>query len=189
MVEHVAFAIAHFEHGGNDRFDHAADAPGEGRIVVDHGLGRFHRAAGFVPHDDDQRHAQFGNRIFDRSQRDGVDRVARIADDEQFAQAAAEEDFGRYAAVGTGNIGREGRLALRDLQPPLASHRGRGRYVVEEVAIALDQEIERLVGRQSGLAVDHGGKPRGDRGLSRSRTDPCRHGTSRSSRTGENIAS
>ena len=95
--------------------------------------------------------------IFNRAQRHGVDRVTSIADDEQFAQASAEKYLGRDSAVRTCDIGCKRRLSLRDLEPALASYEGSDRHIVQKVLIAFDQHFQRLVRRQSGLAVHHPG--------------------------------
>ena len=158
IVEHVAFLAADRKHRRNDRFDHLPDAAGIGGIVGDHGLRGRDGAAAFVAHHDDQRHAQFGHRIFDRPKCDGIDGVAGIADDEQFTQSASEQDLRRNPAVRTGDIGCKGCLTLGNFKPPFASHSGRSRNVVEEIAVAFDQQRKRLVGRKRGLALVNGGK-------------------------------
>ena len=85
--------------GRNDRLDHLADAAREPRVLLDHGNRRLHRAAGFMPHHDDQRHTQHGDGKLKTADCRGVERVPGIADDEELAQATAEQQFRRDAGV------------------------------------------------------------------------------------------
>jgi hypothetical protein len=75
--------------------------------------GRVRRA------DKAERHAQLGHRVLDAAERCGVDRVPGVADDEEFAQSAAEQEFGRNARVGTGHQHGKRRLSPGDLQPAI----------------------------------------------------------------------
>jgi hypothetical protein len=56
-----------------------------------------------VTQDNDQGAAEHAHPVLDATERSGVDGVASIADDEQLAPAAPEEQLGGNAAVGTAN--------------------------------------------------------------------------------------
>ena len=65
--------------------------------------------------DDDERRAEHRRAVFDRAEGRGVDEVAGVAGDEQFAEpVAAENQFGRHAAVGAGDDRGPGRLMPGD---------------------------------------------------------------------------
>jgi hypothetical protein len=73
-------------------------------------------AAALVTENDNQRHTEDGRAIFDRAHGRGVDHIAGIARDEQFADAdAAKQQFRRNAAIGAADDGRPGHLALGDM--------------------------------------------------------------------------
>ena len=101
-----------------------------------------------MAHHDDEGHAEHADRIFDAAERDRVYRVARIADDEEFAQSSPEQQFGRHAAVRTSDIGREGRLALRQFESPLRVRDAGALFAAQESGIAFLKNGERLIRRQ-----------------------------------------
>ena len=106
--------VPHRERRRHNRLDHRADRAGIGRVLGDDVAGRLDGAATGVREDDDQRRAEHGGAVFDRTEGAGVHEIARIARDEELADAvAAEDQLGRHAAVGATDDRRPGRLVRR----------------------------------------------------------------------------
>jgi hypothetical protein len=132
----------------------------EGRVLLDHRDRRLDRAAPLVAQDHDQRHPEMLDRVFDAAERRLIDRVARNPDDEQLAETAAEQQFGRHARIGTTDQHRERGLSAGDLEPAPSVRHAVVRLPGEELLIALFQQLERLVRAQPARLV-LGGSQRG----------------------------
>ena len=142
----------------NDRFDHPADGARIDGVVLDHIRRGLHSAATAMPHDQDERHAELGDGVFHRSEGGGVCGVAGIADDEELAETAPEQDLRGDAGIGTAHQHAERGLAEGDLDPALTPLHRADRTVGLVEPVALLHQLQRLIGRQVRLLGGRAGR-------------------------------
>jgi hypothetical protein len=151
VVEQVAGLVAGGENGGDDGLNHLADHAGEGGVVGHHIDRRRDRTAGLMAQDDDQGAAEHARPVLDAAKRGSVNGVARVADDEQLAQATSEQQLRRDATVGATNQDAEGRLPPGQLDSAFAPLGGAVGGLHTELVVALLQQPERLIRGEGGL--------------------------------------
>jgi hypothetical protein len=124
---------------------------GELCVLTDDRDRGLHGAAALVSHHDDQRDSELQHTVLDAALRHRVDRVARVAHDEEFAEAAAEQELGRHARIRASYQHGERRLPARLLQSTLAALRAADRAIGDELLVALAQQLQGLFGGKAGL--------------------------------------
>ena len=97
---------------GGDGFGDGGDEFGD--VAVDSGVfgDGFHRAAGFVAEDDEERGPEVVDAVFDGADLVGAGDVAGDADDEEITHALVEEGLDGDTGIGAGEKDREGGLAF-----------------------------------------------------------------------------
>ena len=101
--------------------------------------------------DDDERRAEHGGAVFDGAEGCGIDQIAGVPRDEQFAGAVtAEYQLRGHAAVGAADDRRPRRL-MRGDGAPLIRQVDRADFRIARIArVSGLQRGERLIGRERG---------------------------------------
>ncbi|UZO98015.1 Hypothetical protein RMHFA_05673 [Roseomonas mucosa] len=179
IQRHLALLVARRQHGGDDGLHHLADHAGEAGVLPHHVDRGGDGAAALVAEHDHERAAQHADAVLDAAHGRRVHGVAGVAHDEDLAQPAVEQQFRRHAAVGAADQDAERRLAMRQLQPPLAAQQAAMGQAGDEIVVALLHRLQRLVGGEAGLGhcLRRHGTPGGcGHGQRRQRAETGEHG-------------
>ena len=85
--------------------------------------------------DDDKRRAEHGGTVFHRAKGRGVDEIAGVPRDEEFADAvAAEDQLWRHATIGAADDRRPGGLVPGD-RAPLLRKIDRAEFRMADIAL------------------------------------------------------